>query len=426
MTYQKLFLLAKSKGFDNIQVTKKTKKENSIYLINTKIEDYTDCEKITYTVKAEKNGKTEQVYTEYLDETIIDLLLEKIEETDSKYEDAYLEVKKNNTIDEKINLNITKEIELLRDLNSLTKEYENVQSLETAYSDIYTKTRIVNNKGVDIATSSRNYELYVEASAKENDKIATYSESTLVSENKDIDFKRIIENALKLSTLGTKKKRLENKKYNIVLNNKVSSFILNELQKMLSAEAVHQKKTCLENKKGEKLFSDKLTIVEEPLNKNYPGYTIFDKEGTNTINKTLIEKGTIKNYLYDIKEAIIDKVESTGNKYNGIGTRNMFITPGTKTLEELFIEMKDGIYITNYLGSMGASINISSGHISFQVFGYIVENGKLVSGFEPAVITTSLFELFSNIEEIGKDLKFSSRAAAAPSLYIKEISISGE
>ena len=272
----------------------------------------------------------------------------------------------------------------------------------------------------------RNYELYVEASAKENDKIATYSESTLVSDNKDIDFKRIIENALKLSTLGTKKKRLENKKYNIILNDKVSSFILNELQKMLSAEAVHQKKTCLENKKGEKLFSDKLTIVEEPLNKNYPGYTIFDKEGTNTINKTLIEKGTIKNYLYDIKEAIIDKVESTGNKYNGIGTRNMFITPGTKTLEELFIEMKDGIYITNYLGSMGASINISSGHISFQVFGYIVENGKLVSGFEPAVITTSLFELFSNIEEIGKDLKFSSRAAAAPSLYIKEISISGE
>ena len=36
MTYQKLFLLAKSKGFDNIQVTEETKKENSIYLINTK------------------------------------------------------------------------------------------------------------------------------------------------------------------------------------------------------------------------------------------------------------------------------------------------------------------------------------------------------------------------------------------------------
>ena len=104
----------------------------------------------------------------------------------------------------------------------------------------------------------------------------------------------------------------------------------------------------------------------------------------------------------------------------------MFIVPGKKSLEELFNEMQDGIYITNYLGSMGSSINISSGNISFQVFGYIIENGKLVSGFEPAVITTSIFELFSNIEDIGNDLKFSTRTVASPSLYIKEISISGE
>ncbi|MBQ3512033.1 MAG: TldD/PmbA family protein [Bacilli bacterium] len=426
MTYNELFELAQNKGFNNIQVTEETKKENSIYLINKKIEDYTDCEKTTYTVKAEKDGKTEQIYTEYLDESIVDLLLEKILETESKYEDTYLDINKNNTIDEEVNIDIKEELELLKNLNYAKEKYEKVQSLETAYSDTYTKTRIVNNKGVDIATSSRNYELYVEASAKENDKIATYSESTLSSNKKEINIKRIVENALTLATLGTKKKRLENKKYNIVLNNKVASFILNELQKMLSAEAVHQKKTCLENKKYEKVFSNKLTIVEEPLNKKYPGYTIFDKEGTNTINKILIENGTIKNYLYDIKEAIIDKVESTGNKYNGIGTRNMFIVPGKKSLEELFNEMQDGIYITNYLGSMGSSINISSGNISFQVFGYIIENGKLVSGFEPAVITTSIFELFSNIEDIGNDLKFSTRTVASPSLYIKEISISGE
>lgn len=426
MTYQELFLLAKTKEFDNIQITEEAKKENSIYLVNKKIEDYTDCEKITYTVKAEKNGKTEQVYTEYLDETVIDLLLEKIEETDSKYEDAYLDLKENNLVEEKVDLDIKKEIELLTELNSLTDDYENIQSLETAYTDVYTKTRIINNKGVDIATSSHNYELYVEASAKENETIATYSESMIVSDKNNIKFNEIIKNALILSCLGTKKKRLENRKYNIILNNKVSSYILNELQKMLSAEAVHQKKTCLENKKNEKVFSNKLTIVEEPLNKDYPGYTIFDKEGTNTFNKTLIEKGTIKNYLYDIKEAIVDKVESTGNKYNGIGTRNMYIQPGTKTLEELFFEMKDGIYITHYLGSMGSSVNISSGNISFQIFGYIIENGKLVGGFEPAVLTTTIFELFSNIKEIGNDLKFSSRTAASPSLYINEISISGE
>lgn len=426
MTYQEFFSLAQAKGIENIQITEETKKENSIYLINKKIEDYTDCEKITYSVKAEVNGKTEQLFTEYLDESIIDLILEKINTTESNYEDEYLKETTNNEINELPKVNIINEIDKINELNSLTENYSNTKSLETAYSDMYTKTRIINNKGVDIATSSHNYELYVEASAQEDGNISTYSESILVSDKSKLDFSKIINNVLNLATIAINKKKLETKKYNIILNNKVSSKIISEIQIMLSAENIHQKKSCLESKLNEKVFSDKLTIIEEPLNKEYPGYTIFDKEGTKTANKTLIENGTIKTYLYDIKEAKVDKISSTGNKYNGIGTRNMYVIPGEKSLEKLFKEINNGIYITHYMGSEGASINVSSGNISMQVFGYIIENGKLLCGFEPAVLTTTIFELLSNIEDIGNDLKFSTRSSASPSLYIKDISIAGE
>lgn len=426
MTYQEFFALAQARGIENIQITEETKKENSIYLINKKIEDYTDCEKITYSVKAEVNGKTEQLFTEYLDESIIDLILEKISTTESNYEDEYLKETTNNEINELPKVDIINEINKINELNSLTENYSKTKSLETAYSDMYTKTRIINNKGVDIATSSHNYELYVEASAQEEGNISTYSESILVSDKSKLDFSKIINNVLKLATIAINKKKLETKKYNIILNNKVSSKIISEIQIMLSAENIHQKKSCLESKLNEKVFSDKLTIIEEPLNKEYPGYTIFDKEGTKTANKTLIENGIIKTYLYDIKEAKVDKISSTGNKYNGIGTRNMYVTPGEKSLEELFKEINNGIYITHYMGSEGASINVSSGNISMQVFGYIIENGKLLCGFEPAVLTTTIFELLSNIEDIGNDLKFSTRSSASPSLYIKDISIAGE
>lgn len=426
MTYQEFFNLAKSKGIENIQITEETSKDNSIYLINKKIEDYTDSEKITYTIKGEVKGKTEQLYTEYLDESIIDLLLEKINTTESSYEDEYLTVTENNVLEEQANIDITKETEQLITLNDITEKYPLTKSLELAYSDTYTKTRILNNKGVDISTDSHNYELYVEASAQNNENVSTYSESILVSNKEQLDYESTINDVLKLASLAVNKRRLETRRYNIVLSNKVASQIISNLQDMLSAELVHQKKSCLENKLNEKLFSDKLNIVEEPQNKDYPGYTIFDKEGTLTYNKKLIENGIIKTYLYDIKEAKVDKISSTGNKYNGIGTSNMYVIPNNKSLDELFTEIKDGIYITNYMGSMGSSINCSSGNISMQVFGYIIEDGKLVCGFEPAVFTTTIFELLSNIEDIGNDLKFSSRSAASPSLYIRDISIAGE
>lgn len=426
MTYQEFFELAKAKGIDNIQVTEETKNENSIYLINKKLEDYTDCEKKVYTIKAEVNGKTEQVYTEYLDDSIIDLILEKINTTDSNYENEYLNKNDNNEINEEIIVDVMEEKALLTKLIDEKEKYPLTQSLELAYSDVYTKTRIINNKDVDIATASHCYELYVEASAKNSETISTYSESILVSDKQKIDFVNIIKNVLNLATLATTKRKLETKRYNIVLSNKVASQIIDHIQDMLSAELIHQKKSCLVDKLNMKVFSDKLSIVEEPLNKNYPGYIVFDKEGTPTYNKEIIKNGEIKNYLYDIKEAKIDNISSTGNKYNGIAGRNMYIIPGEKSLEELFKEIKNGIYITHYMGSMGSSINNVSGNISMQVFGYIIENGKLVCGFEPAVLTTSIFELLSNIVEIGNDLKFIMRSSASPSLYIKDMSIAGE
>lgn len=426
MTYQEFFDLARSKGIEKVQITEDEKNENSIYLINNKLEDYTDSEKKVYTIKAEINKKTESLNSEYLDESIIDLLLEKLNSTDSTYEDEYLNDKENNQINKSEVVDITEERNLINELYKEKDKYPQTKSLEIAYSNTYTKTRIVNNNNVDIATDSHCYDLYIEASAEKDEIISTYSESILVTDKNKIDFKKMINNVLQLASLATTKRKLETKKYNIILSNNVASKIIDHLQDMLSAEFIHQKKSCLENKLNKKVFSEKLNIVEEPKNREYPGYIIFDKEGTDTKNKELVTNGIIKTYLYDIKEAKVDKVESTGNKYNGIAGRNMYIKPGNKTLSEIIRKVENGIYITHYMGSMGASINESTGNISMQVFGYIIENGELVCGFEPAVLTSSIFELLTNIEEIGNDLQFIMKSSAAPSLYISDISIAGE
>lgn len=426
MTYKEFFALAEKKGIEKIQITEDTKKENSIYLINKKLEDYTDSEKVIYQIKAEIDGKTEQLNTEYLDETIIDLIIEKINTTDSNYADEYLTNKENNKINSKPEVDVTKELEQLRNLNDVQSKYPLTKSLEIAYSNTYNKTRIINNNNVDISTDSHCYELYMEASAEKGDIISTYNDSILVNDKSEIDFLDTVNNILNLATVATTKRKLETKKYNIILSSKVASKIIDHLQSMLSAECIHQKKSCLESKLNEKVFSEKLTILEEPRNKKYPGYIIFDKEGTETYNKELIKNGVIKNYLYDIKEAKVDKILSTGNKYNGIAGRNMYIVPGTKTEKELLKEINNGIYITNYMGSMGSSINIASGNMSVQIFGYIIENGELVCGFEPAICTTTIFELLSNIVEIGDNIKFIMKSSASPSLYIKDISVAAE
>ena len=206
MNYQEFFSLAKKKGIEKIQITEETEKENSIYLIGEKLEDYTDSEKCVYSIKAEINGKTEKVVTEYLDENIIDLLIEKITETDSNYQDDYLSGNKKIMINDVENTDITKEVPKIYELQKLAKNYHYTKSLEIMYSDYYAKTRIVNSSGVDIATSSHNYQLYAEASAQKEDNISSYGESVLVNDKKTLDFNQMVKSVLELASIATTKR----------------------------------------------------------------------------------------------------------------------------------------------------------------------------------------------------------------------------
>ena len=85
---------------------------------------------------------------------------------------------------------------------------------------------------------------------------------------------------------------------------------------------------------------------------------MFDDEGTKTCKKEIVNKGEIKTFLYDIKEAKLKNVQPTGNRFEGISTRNMYVLPGKKTDQELFAEYIDNdsssywIYIVIYFVSI--------------------------------------------------------------------------
>lgn len=426
MNYQEFIKLAQKKGITNIQITIETLITNEVYFINDTLDDYSDITKTTYSIKVEYNGKVEQVYTEYLDESILDLLIEKANLVDSKYEDDFLEEKQEKGITHSKEVSVKVEIEKIKELYELKKKYPLVKSIEFYYSDNYEETKIINNKGLDITTSSHTYKFLVEAVAEKDNESSSFDRSILVTDKSQINFEEMVIEVLEKATKQVKKEKLETRKYDIVLDSSVTNSVLSAVKDMISAQSIRKKTSCLAGKINEKIFSEKLTVLEEPQNDNYPGYTTFDKEGTTTSNKTIIENGVLKTYLYDSKEAKLEKIESTGNYYGQISTRNMYIKPANNSVEELLNKMKDGIYITDKMGASGSSMNESTGNISIQVFGYIIKDGKIISGFNPAVMSTTIFELLSNVEAVANDLTFIRKDLGTPSLYIKNISIASE
>lgn len=423
MNYNEFFKQAHEKNITNIQVVEKTIIDSSVEILDGEIESYDDYNNIDYDVKAEYNGKTVKLNSDYLDERTLDLIIKKCEITDTKYKDDYLnnneKIKQNKILD----FNIKSEIDKLIKIDKLREKYPNIKKLTTCFSENYTNTRIINSNGVDISTDSHLCTYLVEAITEKDGDFTSYDEKILTTNKDEIDFETFAENIIKKTLIICNKKKIESKKYNIILDRRVASRIISSFGQMLSAAAIRNKVSCLENKLDKKLFSDKLTVIEDPTNKNYPGYRLFDNEGTKTYKKDIIKNGVIKTYLYNIKEALLAETKSTANGYGSISTKNMYVVPGNIDDEELLKKLDNGIYIADYMESGGTSINSVNGNISLQVFGFIVENGKLVSGIEPSILTSTIYELLSNIEEISSNLQFTSTSSACPSMLIKDISI---
>ena len=423
MEIKEFFQLASQKGITNIQITEKHTINSDVELVNDKIESYNDSDENNYSIKAEYNQKTVKAETNYLSEEIIDLLITKAVETDSSYKDEYLPKRKKQTPNEPPNIFIAKEIETIKSNKKYLKKYPLLKNINSYYTETYQNIRIMNSNGVDISTDSHLYSFIVEAIVENEGEVISFDQKVLTTNKEDIDFSKFTREVIEKAILQSKRVKLETNKYDIVLDSTVAGKIISHFATVLSATSIRNKVSFLEKSLNKKIFSNNFTIIEDPTNKDYTGYRLFDDEGTPTKKKTIIENGTIKTFLYNIKEAKIKKISSTGNGYTGIETRNMYLLPGNKSEEDIIKEVKDGILITDYMGSMGTSINSVNGSISIQIFGFRIKDGKIVSGIEPAIMTTTFTECFSNIKEIGKELKFTNTHSASPTLLIENISI---
>ena len=73
-----------------------------------------------------------------------------------------------------------------------------------------------------------------------------------------------------------------------------------------------------------------------------------------------------------------------------------------------------------------SGIDVKSGNISVQAEGLLVEDGKITKGLTMIILSTNIFELFTNVVSVGNDLSKNSPSISAPSLLLNNITIAGK
>ncbi len=162
---------------------------------------------------------------------------------------------------------------------------------------------------------------------------------------------------------------------------------------------------------GEKVASDIITVIDDATIEHKSGSYNIDDEGTPSQRTVLIEKGILKNYLYDILSARKDGKPSTGN-----GRRqsyhfkpvprmsNTYIAAGESNPEDIVKSIQNGLFVKK-MG--GGEVNTVNGDFVFEVReGYEIKNGKICVLVRGATLMGNGPDILKKIDMVGNDLGF--------------------
>ena len=229
-----------------------------------------------------------------------------------------------------------------------------------------------------------------------------------------------------LRRLGARK--VKTVKVPIVFENTVSAALLGHIFEAVNGDSVYRGASFLTGKLGEKISGDNITIIDDGTIAGLFGTSPFDSEGVASRRTTVVENGVLNSYLLNTYTAKKLNLKTTGNASRhlagtpGIGPGNFFLQPGAKTLQEIIADIKEGLFVTEFLGH---GVNLVTGDFSRGATGQWIENGELTFPVEEITVAGSLKDMLFNVSEIGSDLEFRS-AIACPTLRIEGMTVAGE
>src|SRR5579859_6154580 len=214
----------------------------------------------------------------------------------------------------------------------------------------------------------------------------------------------------------------------VVLDPMVANSMLEHIFEGVNGDSVYRGASFLAGKLGQKIAGDNVNIIDDGTIVGGFGTSPFDGEGVPTRRTVVIENGVLKSYLLNTYTAKKLGLQTTANASRGlagtpgIGPGNYFLQPGTKTPQQIIGEIKDGLYITEFLGH-GA--NLVTGDYSRGASGMWIVGGELAYPVEEITVAGNLKDMFFNIVEIGNDLEFRG-AMASPTIRIEGLTVGGE
>ncbi|WP_132995938.1 TldD/PmbA family protein [Sporanaerobacter acetigenes] len=445
MDIQLIFDRGKECGIEDMEVYMVKNSSMNINIYEGNLEGYSIAEENTLSIRGIYKGKMGYSYTEKIEEDSIDELLGNLiqyaESNEKEYIEVLAEPKEQYKDAKEKNDKLSKytEEEKIDFLKSIEKEALNfdkrISIVENCSYEEYTNSVFIKNtKGLELEDKYSIGILNLSVVAKDGEDVQTGYSYMVIDDLSDEYKNTLVRDAVSDGINMLKATTIASGNYEIILRNNVVANLFNSMSRVFLGDVVQRNLSMMKGKIGEKVGSDLLNIVEDPLLNNGMISRTFDDEGNPTFSKYIIEKGILKTFLHNTKTAEKEGLESTGNGFRishkgsiGVLPTNMYIEKGDSTLEDMIDSMDMGIMITDIQG-LHAGINPTSGDFSLSSSGFLIEKGQISKPICQITIAGNFYDLLVNITAIGNDTKFSfpmMNYFGSPSIKLNSLTVAG-
>lgn len=316
--------------------------------------------------------------------------------------------------------NISTETKLAVTQSAVSEIYgvhSDIISITASYDDAISSVYMIDSNGFENESNKTSYSLVVSVSLKTKTDARSESYWYDMSTHWDnLQKEGIAKIALEKALEKVGQEKTATGKYKMLLDNMTCSHLLSPVIAALSGTAIQQKGSFLIDKLGEKLFSDRLTIIDKPHQKQALGSRLYDGEGVATQERPIIENGILKTYFISTYNSLKLDMSPTISSYTGLCMQQE-----ENSHEDLIKLIDKGIWVT---GFNGGNSNPTTGDFSFGIDGFLIENGKVVKPVSEMNITGNLISLWSSILAIANNPR-KNIASQLPSVLFENVSFSG-
>ncbi len=228
----------------------------------------------------------------------------------------------------------------------------------------------------------------------------------------DIHITSIAEEAADVCRRNANQVEVEPGKHDVVLHPYAVADLISMMCALeFGALSMQEGRSFMSEKMGQKVFSDSLTVWDDGLDTS--GMPLpFDFEGVPKQKVVLIEDGVAKNVVYDTATARKEGKESTGHGLPAGNTWgpvpiNMFMKPGSDTLDGLVSKVKRGLFVTrfHYINPyLDLKKAVFTGMTRDGTF--MIENGSMTKAVKNLRFTMSMIDAFKSLDGLTEETMF--------------------